>query len=466
MLVSDVAPGETDATNNARNATVDVTEHELARSRSSSTSLGGYGAQFNQHVFAPITAAPPASLPDLEAKVKALEPQLVRIFYHDERRDAHSPTAWRRSSRRSSSRKTPARRSTSPTSQPTGRSSNPVSSWAQFAAVLDDLVRNARASRTSAGSRSQNEPNSTALTLEQYQALYRALHARLVARGLRDQIGLMGGDLSRRRQQRVWFQYMATAHERHPRCLLGAHLLELLGHPAMEFRLKDVRQIVTEELPAEARKPMFITEFGVRGIRNFPGKPGSSPATGRTARRSARTNIAAFQQLWFDVLSAQLGFDGTVKWDAYWGKYDAELHRPHCLIGPRRGGLAARSRPTTRSACSCRRPSAAGRCSASTRGPTTTGVTRARTTSPRRSSLRTRAQRRADAHRARHARTRPERGVGGDAGVQHRRAAAVHDVQSRVWNATANGENAIAARSRRTAPGSRASRCRCTRRSR
>ena len=43
----------------------------------------------------------------------------------------------------------------------------------------------------------QNEPNTpgAALTLEQYNALYRALHAQLVARGLREHIKLMGGDL-------------------------------------------------------------------------------------------------------------------------------------------------------------------------------------------------------------------------------------------------------------------------------
>ena len=45
--------------------------------------LGGFGAQFNQHVYAAITPKPPGSLPDLEAKVKALEPQLVRIFFHE-----------------------------------------------------------------------------------------------------------------------------------------------------------------------------------------------------------------------------------------------------------------------------------------------------------------------------------------------------------------------------------------------
>jgi hypothetical protein len=48
----------------------------------------------------------------------------------------------------------------------------------------------------------------------------------------------------------------------------------------------------------------------------------------------ARTNIAAFQQLWFNIVSAQLGYSGTSKWDAYWGKYDSSYNASHYLIGP------------------------------------------------------------------------------------------------------------------------------------
>jgi hypothetical protein len=101
----------------------------------------------------------------------------------------------------------------------------------------------------------------------------------------------------------------------------------------MEFRLKDVRKIVTEELPEHARKPVYITEFGVRGIRNFPGKPVLAPGYWEDGTQIARTNIAAFQQLWFNLASAQLGFAGAVKWDAYWGKYDTG-NQAHWLIGP------------------------------------------------------------------------------------------------------------------------------------
>src|SRR6185436_7593904 len=59
VLVDGAAPFETDATNNDRTRTVEVTENELVRSNVLVQALGGYGAQFNQHVYAPITNAPP-----------------------------------------------------------------------------------------------------------------------------------------------------------------------------------------------------------------------------------------------------------------------------------------------------------------------------------------------------------------------------------------------------------------------
>ena len=74
VRVVNATPFETDATNNARSRTIEVTGHELARASILVPSLGGYGFQFNGHVYAPITNPPPATLPDLESKVKALEP--------------------------------------------------------------------------------------------------------------------------------------------------------------------------------------------------------------------------------------------------------------------------------------------------------------------------------------------------------------------------------------------------------
>ena len=156
LLIDEAVPFETNATNNAGSSTVEVTEHELVRSNVFVRALGGYGAQFNQHVYAPVTNPPVATLPDLEAKVKALEPQLVRIFYNDnfeERQPNRAPRTCSRSRTRSTGprgggddqRHLPRRRR---------RPNDPPVSMSRFAGVLEDLVE-AQGSRASAGSRSR-----------------------------------------------------------------------------------------------------------------------------------------------------------------------------------------------------------------------------------------------------------------------------------------------------------------------
>ena len=53
----------------------------LRRDRVLVGDFGGYGGQLNQHVYAKISGPPPA-LSTMEAKVVALRPQLVRIFFN------------------------------------------------------------------------------------------------------------------------------------------------------------------------------------------------------------------------------------------------------------------------------------------------------------------------------------------------------------------------------------------------
>lgn len=341
LQVSGASPAETDATNNARSATVDVTEHALERSRLLVPSLGGYGAQLNQHVYASITSAPPGSLPGLEAKVKALEPQLVRIFFNE----IQERTPDRMASFVETVELAHQAGATINITYQTAANAKlqPDRFMGEFAAILDDLVR-VRGFTNLRWATIQNEPNSTLVTLAQYNALYRALHGHLVTRGLRGQIGLMGGDLVENGppnaavpNHRVWFQYMAQ----NMNDVLDAYSVHIYWNywdiPRMEFRLKDVRKIVTEELPENARKPTYITEFGVRGIQNIPGKPVLQPGYWADGTQLSRTNIAAFQQLWFNLASAQMGFTGAVKWDAYWGKYDAG-NQAFWMIGPAEEG--------------------------------------------------------------------------------------------------------------------------------
>ena len=46
------------------------------------SNFGGFGGQFNQHVFADISGPPP-NLAGLETKVMALRPRYVRVFFNN-----------------------------------------------------------------------------------------------------------------------------------------------------------------------------------------------------------------------------------------------------------------------------------------------------------------------------------------------------------------------------------------------
>jgi hypothetical protein len=53
------------------------------------------------------------------------------------------------------------------------------------------------------------------------------------------------------------------------------------------------------------------------------------------------TNTAAFQQAWFNMRAAQLGYSGTVKWDVYPAKYDLGT-QDHASLGPAAQGWPTR----------------------------------------------------------------------------------------------------------------------------
>ncbi len=333
VFVTDASPGETDTLNNVRTRTIDVTEHELVASNVLVPSLGGYGAQFNQHVYAPITSAPPSSFPAMEAKVKAFEPQLVRIFYNENWEEDQTHPRY-------APENMPSFIRTVELAHEAGATINiayhsvadarlaPGPHMDRFAAVLEDLVRT-RGFTNVRWVTIGNEPNTPGvlLTLEQYEAVYRALHTRLVERGLREHVRIMGGDLVEGTvgafsDHRNWFDYMAE----HMNDIVDAYSVHIYWNydniPRMELRLRDVRAAVTGELPVEARKPTYIMEFAVRGKDPFPDRPTPRHAYYEDGTEMRKTNVAAFQTLWFFLGSAQLGYTGTAKWDAYWGMYD------------------------------------------------------------------------------------------------------------------------------------------------
>jgi hypothetical protein len=346
VLVTHAAPDEYDTANGTRSTTVDVTNNELAPSRLLVQSLGGYGFQFNNHLYAPITNPAPATLPDLESKVDALEPQFVRIFFNENWElnadNTHPEWADNLESFRKVVKLANDTGATIVVAYQTIASAkaDPTLWMTRFADVLQDLVQTRGLTNlrwVSIG----NEPNSTTLTLTQYEALYRALDAQLVARGLRQQIGLIGGDLVQNtegtaRSHRAWFDYMVT----HMNDVIDAWSEHIYwnhwDHFRMEERVKDVAYLVQQELPPAARKPTFLMEFGVRGANTCGTKPQVTAAYYRDdCTELRRMSLAAFHKLAFVVGSAQLGFESATNWDLFWAVYDrTKANQSYWTIGP------------------------------------------------------------------------------------------------------------------------------------
>jgi hypothetical protein len=352
VIVSGAAPAETDTTNNGRDATVDVTEHMLPTPRNVLfPSLGGYGGQFGMHLYAPVTPWPAGTgFADVEEKVKRLEPQLVRIFYNDNwDGNANGKFPDWATNYASFVRVVQLAQEAGATIdisfQNLGNApKTPDASMAKFADVLDDLVRGHGLTNVS-WAEVGNEPNlGGGVTPDQYNTLYRALNGQLVARGLRDRIHLMGGGLVESGAggtHRTWMAYIA-ANMGDIIDAYAEHVYWWYDVPGrLEYRLRDTYNLMTKELPAAQQKPEYMMEFGVRGYNTCDGKP-ALPVGDHLYYRDAncteiwRTNIAGFQQLWFNIDAAQLGVAGTSKWDAYWSMYDnsSARNQVYWMVGP------------------------------------------------------------------------------------------------------------------------------------
>ena len=293
--------------------------------------FGGFGSQLNQHVYANISGPPP-NLPELERKVLEARPQLVRIFFNT--------TAWSFPDRLASFGRTVAlaHRSGARVNVTWQGSGVPfaLANMDRFAAVIADQLE-----RTGMGAiwvTLFNEPNSTRITLAQYEAVYRRLDAHLRERGVRERVHFMGGDLlgttSPLGQTQVdWFRYLAAE--------MGDLLDAWSVHVYWDFwdagkidrRLAAEVRAIFAAIPEGQRRPLYVTEFGVRGVPTFEGESGAQPGLWPDGTPMSETTMSAFQHAWFMLRASQLGFSGTVKWDLYQARYDAGT-QDHSAIGP------------------------------------------------------------------------------------------------------------------------------------
>jgi hypothetical protein len=317
VTITPLLPIETTLRNNTRRFAVETTEFRVQESRVLVQSFAGFGGQFNHHVYAAISRSvgvTDANVGDMERKMRELHPEFSRIFF--------TPVAFTDPDRMQSFIRTvQLAQSTGATIDITwqGGTLQPQ----QFANVLIDLVRN-RGITNLRWVTIQNEPNRTRITMDTYIQQYRQLDP--LIQTIRGQVKFMVGDLVRgpdggAPNQQAWFQYLAT----HMSDIIDAYSIHVFWDywdtQKIVDRLTEVRAIVNA-LPANARKPIYVSEYGIRGQRTFNGAPAGDPGVWVDGTPLSATNINAFQHAWFDVLAADLGYAGTSKWDSYFGKYD------------------------------------------------------------------------------------------------------------------------------------------------
>ena len=337
VTVTPASPIETTLKNNTRGLAVETTEFRVQESATLAKSFAGYGGQFNHHVYAAINRAVGVTddnVKDMEQKMHDLHPQFSRIFFNN--------TAFTDPDRlQSFIRTAQLAQNTGATINVTwqgGTLSVANGTIPKLAAVLIDLVHN-RGVTNLRWLTLQNEPNRTRITMAQYEAQYRALDPYI--QSIRGQVKYMGGDLVRAPDvgapnQQAWFQYMATKMAD----ILDAYSIHVFWDyfdtQKLVDRLTEVRAIV-KALPPAGRKPLYVAEYGVRGLRTFNGAPAGDPGVWEDGTPMARTNINAFQHAWFDVLAAELGYVGTSKWDSYFGKYDNGTQAYYMIGSPADG---------------------------------------------------------------------------------------------------------------------------------
>jgi len=345
----------------AVNAKTAVTEFAVTPENVVVPDFEGFGAQMNMHLYTALNDpakgtgnVPPQDLPNLEEKVKEMKPGLVRIFLSPANYDPANQN------RMTSFYQTVALAQAAganvnitwwfleraPKDDPVIQQSLIQQDMQEFAGTLADLVINHHFTAVQQIT-IQNEVNTTWVKQPLYEQCYRLLDQYLRADGIRDHIKFVGGDLVLNGQM-SWFQYMA-AHMGDVLDGWSVHIYwDYWDTGKIESRLSGILAVYNS-IPPEERKPLSVTEYGVRGVKTVNGvsimvpdpyrngklvltDPGMYIDSSGNQIPISQTNIAAFEQAWFNILAAEDGFGGFSKWDFYRAQYDFGF-QDHSLIG-------------------------------------------------------------------------------------------------------------------------------------
>ena len=301
--------------------------------------LVGFGVQMNPYLYA--TPNWPAEVNDAnardyEAKVLALRPQHVRLFYRQEWFSGGQDNVSKGDPRMAESFVRQCR-----LAQRAGASINithwrgpwpePEKQMGAFAATLEQLVRGEKLTAIRYVT-VQNEVNTTKIAMETYNGLYRALDAELKQRSLRDQIQIVSGDLVQD-DQRKWFanlgENLAGVSDGY-----SIHIYwDYWDTPKLVRRISEVPKIV-DALPREQQRPLFVTEFGVRGRRE---KPSMEPGNHDDGTPIAMKPLQAMQLAWFQMEAMNRGYVATIIWTLEDAWYDRFM--PYGVIGAATDGF-------------------------------------------------------------------------------------------------------------------------------
>lgn len=347
----------------ALNATTAVAEFAVNPQSVLVSDFAGFGAQMNMHLYTALNDptragftgnTPPEDLPNVEQKVKDMKPGLSRIFLSPANYDPANQNrmdSFYKTVELAQSVGAPVNvtwwfleHSTNAAVQETLTQKD----MQEFAGTLVDLLVNHQLTCVQQIT-IQNEASTTWLNQNKavYKEAYQLLDGYLRAAGIRSQIQFVGGDLVQNNQA-AWFQYMADN--------MGDLLDGWSEHIYWDYwdtgkiqsRLDGIYAIINA-LPAAERKPLYITEYGVRGVKSYQGvalkipdpyrsgflvavDPGMFIEPSGDLVNISETNKAAFEQAWFNILGANYGVAGFSKWDFYHAQYDFG-YQDHSLIG-------------------------------------------------------------------------------------------------------------------------------------
>ena len=321
---------EVGTANNSRQASVELLQFELQSSTTLVPSLAGYGGQFNQHVYAKLSMPPVTeeNVLDMEGKMIALHPNLARIFINGTAFQAATADRLVSFYRTADL----ARRAGSEIIV-TWQGGNNATPLRQFADTVIDMLTNRGYDHLKVAI--FNEVNTTKITQTEYETAWRTFDGRMRAAGVRARVSYVGGELTLD-GQRSWLEFMA-ADMNDLFDSWSVHIYwDWWDTPKITSRFAGI-QAVIDRIPLDKRKPLYVTEYAVRGLKTCGGVPQVDPGSWKDCTPLSQTVVNGWQHAWLWLASSRAGYLGAIKWDSYWGKYDNGTQAYYMLGSPLQG---------------------------------------------------------------------------------------------------------------------------------